>query len=168
MDQTDSRLAHSPEPASDDAASPLISPAPVRQDLLDFEPVPLRYRTDGLTPERQRQYVEALADCGIAREAAARIGVSEQSINRVRRRADALSFDRACEAAHCFGARRLRSIAYERAIEGTLKGHYYHGERVSEERVFDNRLLIYLLGKTEHLLEPPRESRAICDNWEAH
>ncbi|HLL31651.1 MAG TPA: hypothetical protein VK403_11695 [Allosphingosinicella sp.] len=168
MDQTDSRHAHSPEPSSDDAASPFNCRPAEAPDRLDFEPVPLRYRTDGLTPEKQRAYVEALADCGVAREAAARIGVSEQSINRVRRRADARDFDRACEAAHMFGARRLRSIAFERAVEGTLKGHYYHGELVSQERVYDNRLLTYLLGKTEHLLEPPQECRAICENWEAH
>jgi hypothetical protein len=168
MDRNDSRFAPLPEPASDDVASPFNLPPDESADRLDFEPVPLRYRTDGLTPEKQRAYVEALADCGVAREAAARIGVSEQSINRVRRRADARSFDHACEAAHIFGARRLRSIAFERAVEGTLKGHYYHGEKVSEERVHDNRLLIYLLGKTEHLLEPSREARAVCDHWEPH
>jgi hypothetical protein len=164
MDRTDSRFAPSPE----DSASHTNPQPRDGQDLLDFEPVPLRYRSDGLTPEKQRAYVEALADCGIAREAAARIGVSEQSINRVRRRADARDFDRACEAAQMFGARRLRSIAFQRAIEGSLKGHYYHGELVSQERVYDNRLLTYLLGKTEHLLEPPQECRTICDNWEPH
>jgi hypothetical protein len=153
--------------ASVEPALPPAEDAPPR-DLLDFDTVPLRYREDGLTPEKQRAYVEALADTGVAREAAARVGLSEQAINRVRRRSDARSFDRACEAAHLFGARRLRSIAYERAIEGTLKGHYYHGERVSEERVYDNRLLIYLLGKTGHLLDPPKGSRSVCDDWEAH
>ncbi len=166
MDRTDSRLAHSPEPASDDVASPFNFPAPEAVDRLAFEPVPLRHRRDGLTPEKQREYVEALADTGLVREAAARIGISEQAINRVRRRSDARDFDRACEAAQMFGARRLRSIAWERAIEGTLKGHYYHGELVSQERVYDNRLLIYLLGKTEHLLEPTAESRAVCEHWQ--
>src|SRR5687768_17656855 len=39
MDRTDSRLAHPPEPASDDAASPLNAQARDRKDLLDFEPV---------------------------------------------------------------------------------------------------------------------------------
>ncbi|MGZ8297125.1 MAG: hypothetical protein ACXWU4_08160 [Allosphingosinicella sp.] len=139
MDRTESRPAHPYEPASDDSASPLDLQPPEAPDRLAFGPVPLRYRSDGLTPEKRRQYVEALADCGVARQAAARVGVSEQSINRVRRRADARDFDRACEAAHIFGARRLRSVGYERAIEGTLKGHYYRGERVSEERVYDNR-----------------------------
>ncbi|HYD37247.1 MAG TPA: hypothetical protein VEA60_06510 [Allosphingosinicella sp.] len=168
MDHTESRIAPSPEAASDDSASP-INPQGGAADRLAFEPVPLRYRADGLTPEKQRAYVEALADTGVAREAAARVGLSEQAINRVRRRADARSFDDACEAAHLFGARRLRSIAYERAVEGTLKGHYYHGERIGEERVYDNRLLIYLLGKTEHLLmRDEARSRAICQRWEAH
>jgi hypothetical protein len=166
MDNLESRLAHPHEPASDDSASPFNLQPDEAADRLAFEPVPLRYRTDGLTPAKQREYVEALADTGVAREAAARIGVSEQAINRVRRRADARSFDRACEAAYVMGARRLRSVAFERAVEGMLKGHYYHGELVSQERVFDNRLLIYLLGKTEHLLEPCEEARAVCDNWE--
>lgn len=168
MDNTDSRLAPSPGTASDDVASPFNFQPAGAADRLAFEPVPLRLRHDGLTPEKQREYVEALADTGVVREAAARIGISEQAINRVRRRSDAVDFDRACEAAHMFGARRLRSIAYERAIEGTLKGHYYHGELVSQERVHDNRLLIYLLGKTGHLLEPGAESRQVCDRWEPH
>jgi hypothetical protein len=169
MEKPESRIAPSPEAASDDFASPIHSQSDEAPDRLAFEPVPLRYREDGLTPEKQRAYVEALADTGVAREAAARVGLSEQAINRVRRRADARSFDNACEAAHLFGARRLRSIAYERAVEGILKGHYYHGERVAEERVYDNRLLIYLLGKTEHLLaRDEKNSRAVCDDWEAH
>jgi hypothetical protein len=189
MESSESRIAPSPEAASDDSAPPINqhpeAAEPAAQaspgcsgaggggqyeaaDRLAFDPVPLRYREDGLTPEKQRAYVEALADTGVAREAAARVGLTEQAINRVRRRADARSFDNACEAAHLFGARRLRSIAWERAIEGTLKGHYYHGELISQERVHDNRLLIYLLGKTGHLLDPPAESRAICDKWETH
>src|SRR3954470_10099289 len=167
MEHSEPRIAPSPEAASDDFASP-SHPRTGGRDRLAFDPVPLRYREDGLTPERQCAYVEALADCGVAREAAARVGLSEQAINRVRRRADARSFDHACEGAHMYGARRLRSIAFERAIEGTLKGRYYHGELVGEERVYDNRLLIYLLGKTEHLLAPPKEALAVCEHWEEH
>ncbi len=87
-------------------------------------------------------------------------------MNRVRRRADARAFDLACEAAHRIGARRLRSIAYERAIEGTVKRIYYHGEVKSEEIVYDNRLLIYLLGKAEPALEPPPKAEAVIANWE--
>ena len=154
--------ASAPEAATNEPASP-DHPA---HDGFDFDPVPLRYRHDGLTPAKQREYVEALADSGVAREAAARVNVSEQAINRIRRRADARSFDLACEAALRFAARRIRSIAFERAIEGTIKRHYYHGELKSEERVYDNRLLVYLLGKLDRQLEPPAEAEAIADNWE--
>ncbi|HKR24566.1 MAG TPA: hypothetical protein VJS15_04860 [Allosphingosinicella sp.] len=135
-------------------------------DPLAFEPVPVRHRRDGWTPEKQREYVEALADTGLRREAAARVGMTEQSASRLRRRADARAFDLACEAALPHGARRLHAIAWERAIEGTVKGHYYHGELKSEERVYDNRLLIYLLGKTQHLVEPSRESWRVARDWE--
>jgi hypothetical protein len=167
MDHTDSRFAPSPEPASDDVASPSEFQPPVpATDSLAFEPAPLRLRRDGLTPAKQREFVEALADCGLVREAAARIGISEQAISRVRRRSDAADFDRACEAAQLFGARRLRSIAWERAVEGTIKHHYYRGELVGQERVYDNRLLIYLLGKTGHLLEPSEAAKAVRDNWQ--
>jgi hypothetical protein len=166
--------ASTPNPSDDGAFrhppegfSPPLEAAPPPDDLLGFEPVPLRYRRDGLTPEKQRQFVEALADCGVARAAAARIGVTEQSVARARRRPDARAFDLACEAAQRLGARQIRSVAWERAIEGTVKRHYYHGELKSEEIVHNDRLLIYLLGKTAHLAEPPAEAQAVVENWEA-
>jgi hypothetical protein len=188
MEQNENLFA--PEPATDEPGSSFLLPAAraprfataaeeaaYRAGLadaargsgpagLEFDPVARRYRHDGLTPAKQREYVEALADCGIARVAAARVGISEQAVNRLRRRADARSFNLACEAARRFGARRLHSIAWERAIEGTIRRHYYHGELRSEERVYDNRLLVYLLGKTEHLLDEPAEARAVAENWE--
>jgi len=148
-----------PESATDEPGSSFnATPA--------FDPVALRYREDGLTPQKQREYVEALADTGLACAAAARIGVSVQSVNRLQRRADAASFNLACAAARRHGARRLHAIAWERAIEGTIKRHYYHGELKGEERVYNDRLLIYLLGKTEHLLDEPEEARAVARNWQ--
>jgi len=57
-------------PVDKTASSSQLAAAP--SGLTDFEPVPLRHRHDGLTPERQREYVEALADCGVARRAAER------------------------------------------------------------------------------------------------
>lgn len=35
-----------------------------RPDLPDFAPVPRKYRHDGWTPERQKAFIEALADTG--------------------------------------------------------------------------------------------------------
>ena len=147
--------AFAPEAATAEPASPF-----------DFEPVPVRARHDGWTPEKQREFIEALADTGIVREAAARVGMTEQSAWRLRRRADAAAFDIAWEAAAPAGARRLHSLAWERAIEGTVKGHFYHGELKSEERVFDNRLLICLLGRTQALVERPVRNRRAFGEWE--
>ena len=158
----DSRMEQEPPDFTPGAATD--EPA---SSLIPFEPVPVRARHDGWTPQKQREFVEALADTGVVREAAARVGMTEQSAWRLRRRADARAFDLVCEAALRPGARRLHAIAWERAIEGTIKRHYYHGELKSEERVYDNRLLIYLLGKTQGLLAPPPEAVRVHREWEA-
>jgi hypothetical protein len=147
--------AFTPEAAADEPAS-----------LVPFDPVPVRARRDGWTPEKQREFVEALADTGLVREAAARVGMTEQSASRLRRRADARAFDLACDAALRPGARRLHAIAWERAIEGSVKRHYYHGELKAEERVYDNRLLTCLLGKTHALVDPSPLSQSLLDHWE--
>lgn len=154
------------EPA---AAPPAVEPPAAPRGALDpapFDPVPLRARHDGWTPEKQREFIEALADSGVVREAAARVGMTQQSASRLRRRADARAFDIAWEAALRQGARRLHAIAWERAIEGVVKRHYYHGELTSEERVFDNRLLTYLLGTTNLNCAPWRETEQALEDWE--
>jgi len=158
-----------PEASTDERASspsPDAGRAAADAALAGFEPAPLRYRSDGWTPERQVEFLEALADTGIIRTAAARVQMTEQSVARMRRREEARAFDLACEAAQRHGAReRILATAYERAIEGTLKGHYYHGELRSEERVYDNRLLTYLVGKVAHLLAPRPESLSVESDW---
>jgi hypothetical protein len=109
-----------------------------------FTPIQLAHRSDGWTPDRQRAFIEELADCGVIAEAAARVGMTEQTARRLRRRPDAAAFNKAWDAAIQLGGDRLRSIAYERAVNGTVRQRYYRGEVVGEERVYDNRLLIYL------------------------
>ncbi len=139
------------------------SPAP-----LAFDPVVVRFRGDGWTVDRQRDFLEALADSGIVRHAAAQVGMTEQSVNRLRRRAGAQSFDLACDVALRMGARRLRAIAFERAVEGQIKQHYFRGELVGEERVFDNRLLVCLLGKHDHLFASSPVVTGAERAWDAH
>jgi hypothetical protein len=139
-----------------------MSPAP-----LEFEPVALCSRIDGWTPDRQRAFVEELADCGVVREAAARVGMSEQSAYRLRRRAGAEAFNLAWEAAVQIGMDRLRSVAYERAVLGMPKARYYRGEKVGEDRVYSDRLLIYLLGRERRSCNSGRTHRAVTewDRW---
>jgi len=130
-----------------------------------FFPVELRARADGWTPHRQRVFVEALADTGLIVEALGRVGMSEQSFAELRRRPGSGSFVAACEAAITIAMRRIRSIAFERAINGTTKQHFYHGELKGEERVFDTRLLILLLQKSGLLTDPLGRGAKLEATW---
>lgn len=131
-----------------------------------FLPVPVALRHDGWTPAKQAEFIEALADTGVVKAAAARIGMTEQSAHRLRRRADAASFDAAWEAALEIGIQRLVSVALERALEGSVKRTYYHGELVGEERVHSEKLLLWLLEKGRHMLRRSNERDAIGEDWE--
>ena len=51
-----------------------------RPPLPDFAPVPLRYRHDGWTPERQRGFIEALADTGCVSRATAIVNMSLEGV----------------------------------------------------------------------------------------
>lgn len=155
-------------PTGELTTAPASCPEPASlPSCLDFEPVPLAWRKDGWTPERQRAFIEELADCGVVSEAAARVGMTEQSARRLRRRHDAAAFNQAWDSAIRLGADRLRSVAYERAVNGTVRRRYYRGEVVGEERVYDNRLLIYLLGKAAKPSREEREAERRIEDWDA-
>lgn len=131
---------HTPSPAGD---APSASPAPA------FLPVPLRPRGDGWTSERQRAFIEALADGGSVRAAAASVGMSEQSAHALRRRAGASSFALAWEAALEAATARLTAAAIDRAIHGVAHPVFYKGEIVGERRHYDNRLAMFLIAMQE-------------------
>lgn len=116
---------------------------------LDFVPAAPRARCDGWTAGRQRAFIAALAECGIVRKAAERVGMTERSARRLRGRADAADFDRAWIEASRLGRSRPPSATWERAVVGIVKPYRYRGEIVGGNRVYDNRLLMLLLGKAE-------------------
>jgi hypothetical protein len=97
--------------SSKDDPHPPRAPSPVAAEGAPprFEIVPLRGRVDGWTPDRQIAYVAALARWGSGRLAAACVGVTAQSAARLRRRPEAASFARACEAACTAG--KIRRIS---------------------------------------------------------
>ncbi|MBC7985673.1 MAG: hypothetical protein H7X93_03255 [Sphingomonadaceae bacterium] len=131
-----------------------------------FLPVPVRPRADGWTGDKQIEFIETLADTGNVRAAAAAVGMTEQSAHRLRRRADADSFDAAWEAALETGLGRLVAIGLERAVEGSFKRTYYHGELVDEQVVHSEKLLIWLLENGRAALGRTKERRKVADDWE--
>jgi hypothetical protein len=121
------------------------APPPASASVLDFAPVPVVGRVDGWTPERQRAFIEALADSGSVPQAARAVGMSVEGAYRLRRRADAAAFAEAWDAAYGIITRRLTDSAFDRAIHGVRNPLLFQGEVVGEHVRFDERLTRFLL-----------------------
>ena len=164
MDTNQNSNESQPKPA--DAPVP-PAPVPLPPDLLAFAPVPVRYRHDGWTPDRQRGFIEELADCLSPEIAAQRVGMSVQSAYRLRRRAGAEGFSAAWDAALIVGLRhKVPATALDMALNGRVVRRYYHGKLVAEERVFSEKLLLLLLQKGDRLFPEKGASRTILADWD--
>lgn len=111
----------------------------------DFTPVPRRYRHDGWTPERQKAFIEALADTGCVTRAAGMVNMAQANCYALRRAAGAEEFRRAWDAALDFGLKRLKDIAFERAIEGQLVPVFVAGKLMGFRRQRNDALLMFCL-----------------------
>jgi hypothetical protein len=121
-------------------------PREERPPLPAFAPVPRKCnRHDGWTPERQKAFIEALADTGCVSRAARMVNMSAESAYQLRRQPGAESFRRAWEAALDFGVARLKDIAFERAIEGQLVPVFVAGKLLGFRRKKNDRLLMFCL-----------------------
>jgi hypothetical protein len=111
-----------------------------------FTPAPRqRTRHDGLTPERQLAFMEALAASGCVSEACAAAGVSRSAVYALRVRPEAQAFRLAWDAALDLAVRALTDACFSRAMQGEAVPHYYQGELVGEHRRYDNKLAMFLL-----------------------
>jgi hypothetical protein len=106
-------------------------------------------RHDGWTDERRTVFLEALAQHGVVRSAAAAAGMDASSAYRVRRRAGEEDFARAWDEAINSGFAQLQDIAMERALNGVRVPVFYKGEQVGERVWHDNRLLTFLLSRLQ-------------------
>ena len=112
---------------------------------LDFDAVELRHRHDGFTPERQVDFIRALAECGCVDAACKRVGISTSAAYALRARTDAHSFRFAWDAALDQAIQRLSDAAYSRAIHGVATPIFYKGEQIGERRRYDEKLTMFLL-----------------------
>lgn len=139
------------EPDDDDAPEP-YDPADYR-----WVPVRRRPRYDGWTEEKQRRFIETLADTGLVNVAASAVGMSRASAYQLRRSPHGAAFARAWDAARQHAGGLIEDIAFERAIEGTEQEVLNRdGEVIATRLVHDNRLLKYLLSH----LKPERYGKA--------
>ena len=141
-------------PAEDDHrfSAPAYNPAEYR-----WVPVRRKPRHDGWTEEKQRRFIEVLADTGLVSLAAKEVGMSRKSAYAMRRAAHAGAFARAWDQARERAGAIIEDIAFERAIEGVeVETYDGDGALAGTRTVYNDRLLTFLL---RHL-KPERYSAA--------
>jgi hypothetical protein len=127
---------------------PPFAPPPGGYDLADFKWVPVlrKPRADGWSPQRQVDFIAALADTGCVDHAAQEVDMSITSCYRLRRSPGAEAFAAAWDAAIAQASRRLVDIAFDRAIHGTDEPVFdKEGRRIGRRMRQNDRLLMFLL-----------------------
>ena len=127
---------------------PHAAPEPLDVDEYeppDFEPARPRPRLSGWTPDRQHDFIKALAESGCVTEACRAVGMSARSAYALRARADAISFRNAWDTALDYAIRRLSDAVLSRAIHGVPVAQFYRGEQIGEKRYYNDRLAMFLL-----------------------
>ena len=128
-------------------------------------PVLRRPRADGWTPQRQQEFISALADSGCVAIAAREVDMAESGAYRLRRAPGSENFAAAWDAAIANASARLVDVAFQRAIRGTDEAVYNRdGDIVGRRHIHHDRLLIFLL-KAYH---PDRFRYAERDQRPAH
>ena len=104
---------------------------PSHKEPTDFASIPLRPRHDGWTADRQITFIEALAETACVEEACRRVGMSDSSAYRLRRRPEGAMFREAWDAALDYGLHRLEQAALSRAPNGVTRPIFRAGEQVA-------------------------------------
>lgn len=124
-------------------------------DLAEFDWVPVhrRPRADGWTIDRQRRFIETLADTGSVTQAAQEVNMSTVSAYRLRNAPDGRAFATAWDIAVQAASRRLIDLAMDRAVNGSEEPVFDRdGNRVGRRIRYNDRLLMFML----RALQPER------------
>lgn len=114
--------------------------------LASYVPVPQQRRSaNGWTAERQRLFLTALAETGCISEACATAGITARSAFRLRASAKGARFAAAWDQALRTATAKLLTLAYERAIRGSVKELWRDGKLIAESRAPSDKLLSLLL-----------------------
>ncbi len=108
--------------------------------------VPTR-QTTGWTADKQRRFIEALAETGCITRAATAVFMTKRSAYGLRARPEGEAFARAWDMALAQAGGRLLTQAFERALEGGVRRVWKKGELAVEETHPSDRLLMWLIGR---------------------
>jgi hypothetical protein len=132
-----------PDPASEPPPEPPIAAMPF--DGVELEGS--RKRLAGWSAERQRLFLENLAETGSVHLASAAARLTARSAYRLRARSPA--FAAAWDTADQLAVGRLSAIAFDRAINGRTEQVWQEGILVAEKRLPSDRLLMWLLARLD-------------------
>ncbi|MFD1610939.1 hypothetical protein ACFSCW_03900 [Sphingomonas tabacisoli] len=132
-----------------------------QQESIPFTPVPLlRKRRRGWTPDRQRQFIDALARCGSVSAAARQVGMSARGAYALLDKEGAESFADAWDMAAMMGMDATRENVIDRAMHGAWVPIVRRGQIVRMEfRYFDNLAIALLSGRGRDSYEVQEERR---------
>jgi len=130
-------------PAEPDPAAPPVGPMPF--DGVELEDS--RKRWAGWSAERQRLFLENLAETGSVHLAASSARLTARSAYRLRARSPA--FAAAWDTADQLAVGRLSALAFDRAINGRTEQVWHDGDLVAEKRLPSDRLLMWLLARLD-------------------
>jgi hypothetical protein len=115
-------------------------------DDYQWVPVLRKARVDGWSPEKQRRFIETLADTGSVIKAALAVDMTERSAYKLRRSPGAEGFDRAWSAAIDAASKRLLDEAFERALVGSDEPVFDRsGNRVGRRLRQSDKMLQFLM-----------------------
>jgi len=109
-----------------------------------------RKRLAGWSADRQRLFLETLAETGSVHLASDAARLTARSAYRLRTRSPA--FARAWDTALQLSVGRLSAIVFDRAINGRVEQIFREGDLIAERRVPSDKLLTWLLAR----LDPKR------------
>ncbi len=109
-----------------------------------------RNRLAGWSADRQRYFLETLAETGSVHLAANAARLSARSAYKLRTRSPA--FAAGWDTALQLAVGRLSAIVFDRAINGRVEQIYAEGDLIAERRIPSDRLLTWLLAR----LDPKR------------
>lgn len=130
-------------------------------ELLAFMPVPsTSNRHNGWTPQRQRDFITALAIAGTVHRAVRAVGMSRQSAYALRDRPGAESFAAAWDIALSLSYDRVFALAMDRVINGITTPRYYKGRQIGTIHRPDLRLAMAVLADRP---QPPTRATRLTE-----
>lgn len=137
-------------PKLPDAAPPRSwAPTPLTSAGLAEMLANRRSRNDGWTPIRVAAFIERLAETGSVTKAAGYADMSVAAAYHLRNHPDALAFREAWDSALAVRFETLTEMAMDRVINGVEKIKWVGDEIVGHDRVFSDRLLIYMINRCD-------------------